>query len=41
MLDEDLSIAGLLRSAGKEKLIVTNIKSIYLEETSQEKSVLL
>jgi len=31
VLDEDLSIAGLLRSAGREDLIVEKIPSLYLE----------
>ena len=31
VLDEDLSIAGLLRSAGREDLVVENIPSLYLE----------
>jgi len=36
MLDEDLSIAGLLRSAGKEKLIAKKINSIYLDDPPKE-----
>ena len=32
LVDEDLSIEGLLRSAGREDLIVREIPSIYLEE---------
>ncbi|MEJ5308489.1 MAG: DUF2442 domain-containing protein [Anaerolineae bacterium] len=31
VLDEDLSIAGLLRSAGREDLVVKNIPSLYVE----------
>jgi hypothetical protein len=31
VLDEDLSIAGLLRSAGREDLVVEKIPSLYLE----------
>ncbi|MGC9397428.1 MAG: DUF2442 domain-containing protein [Anaerolineae bacterium] len=31
VLDEDLSIAGLLRSAGREDLVVNNIPSLYVE----------
>lgn len=31
VLDEDLSIAGLLRSAGREDLVVEHIPSLYLE----------
>ena len=31
VLDEDLSIAGLLRSAGREDLVVENIPFLYLE----------
>ena len=31
VLDEDLSIAGLLHSAGREDLIVKNISSLYVE----------
>ncbi len=31
VLDEDLSIAGLLRSAGREDLIVNNIPSLYVD----------
>ncbi|HOU13827.1 MAG TPA: DUF2442 domain-containing protein [Anaerolineae bacterium] len=31
VLDEDLSIAGLLRSAGREDLVVQDIPSLYLE----------
>ena len=33
ILDEDLSIAGLLRSAGKDHLIVKEIPSVYIDET--------
>jgi len=33
VLDEDLSIAGLLRSAGREDLIVKNIPSLYVESS--------
>ena len=33
VLDEDLSIAGLLRSAGREDLIVENIPSLYVESS--------
>lgn len=33
LLDEDLSIAGLLRSAGRDDLIVPVIPSSYREET--------
>ena len=32
VLDEDLSIEGLLRSAGREDLVVKHIPSIYVEE---------
>lgn len=32
LLDEDLSIEGLLHSAGREDLIVHEIPSIYIEE---------
>ena len=32
LLDEDLSIKGLLRSAGREDLIVKHIPSIYVDE---------
>ena len=32
VLDEDLSIEGLLRSAGREDLIVREIPSLYLAE---------
>ena len=33
VLDEDLSIAGLLRSAGKEHFVVKEIPSVYADET--------
>ena len=33
VVDEDLSIEGLLRSAGREDLIVREIPSIYLDES--------
>ena len=33
VLDEDLSIAGLLRSAGREDLVVKNIPSLYVESS--------
>ncbi len=36
VLDEDLSVSGLLRSAGKEELIVRDIPSLYLDETPSE-----
>jgi len=35
ILDEDLSISGLLRSIRKENLVVAEIKSIYLDETPE------
>jgi hypothetical protein len=35
VLDEDLSIAGLLRAARREDLIVENIPSLYLETTDK------
>ena len=38
MLDEDLSIAGLLRAAGKENLIVSQIESKYVDEVPKSKS---
>lgn len=37
VLDEDLSIEGLLRSAGREDLIVKDIPSIYLDEDAEER----
>lgn len=37
VLDEDLSIAGLLRSAGMEDLVVKEIPSLYLDETPEAK----
>ena len=37
VLDEDLSIAGLLRSAGREGLVVKEIPSLYLDETPEAK----
>ena len=37
VLDEDLSIAGLLRSAGREDLVVKEIPSLYLDETPEAK----
>jgi len=37
-LDEDLSIEGLLRSAGREDLVVKHIPSIYLNEAREEQS---
>lgn len=36
VLDEDLSVSGLLRSAGKEDLIVRDIPSLYLDKTPAE-----
>ena len=33
LLDEDLSISGLLKSAGREDLIVSDIDSIILEDS--------
>ena len=35
VVDEDLSVEGLLRSAGREDLIVRSIPSIYVDETSE------
>lgn len=35
VLDEDLSIAGLLRAAKREDLIVNEVPSLYLEEPVQ------
>ena len=35
LLDEDLSIEGLLRSAGREDLIVKHIPSIYVDEETE------
>lgn len=32
LLDEDLSVAGLLRAAGREDLVIKQIPSVYLEE---------
>lgn len=37
VLDEDLSIAGLLRSAEREDLVVKEISSLYLDETPEAK----
>jgi len=37
VLDEDLSIAGLLRSAGREDFVVKEIPSLYLDETPEAK----
>ncbi|CAN2042837.1 hypothetical protein GMMP15_940034 [Candidatus Magnetomoraceae bacterium gMMP-15] len=34
-LDEDLSIEGLLKIAGREDLIVKNIPSVYLDESDE------
>ncbi len=36
ILDEDLSIEGLLRSAGREDLIVAHIPSTYVDEKESE-----
>lgn len=36
VLDEDLSIAGLLRSAGREDLIVEPIPSLYLDDPGEK-----
>jgi hypothetical protein len=38
VLDEDLSIAGLLRSAGQEQLIVQEIPSVYVDEPVPSKA---
>ena len=35
LLDEDLSVEGLLRTAGRDDLIVKNIPSLYIEESSE------
>ena len=35
VIDEDLSIEGLLRSAGREDLIVKEIPSLYLDEDAE------
>jgi hypothetical protein len=40
LLDEDLSVEGLLRAAGRDDLIVNNIKSLYLDETSKYNSAI-
>ena len=34
LLNEDLSVEGLLRAAGRDDLVVRNIPSLYLDETS-------
>jgi len=40
LLDEDLSVEGLLRAAGRDDLIVSNIPSLYIDETSKGKSAI-
>ena len=39
LLDEDLSISGLLRAAGREDLAVSEIPSLYLPEKEEEQLI--
>jgi|APSaa5957512622_1039677.scaffolds.fasta_scaffold199588_1 hypothetical protein len=39
LLDEDLSVEGLLRAAGRDDLIVKDIPSLYIEEISEYGSI--
>jgi len=38
VLDEDLSISGLLRSAAREDLVVREIQSFYLDDETEAKA---
>ena len=38
LLEEDLSVEGLLRAAGRDDLIVNNITSLYIDETLKNNS---